>query len=102
MELAGANVVITGAASGIGRALAARVADQRPRALILADRDAAGLEQVGAELGALPVTTDVSREQEIVALVGRAREAGGPIDLFCSNAGIPGPGGGPECSDEEW
>ena len=32
----------------------------------------------------------------------RAREAGGPIDLFFSNAGVPGPGGGPEASDEEW
>jgi NAD(P)-dependent dehydrogenase (short-subunit alcohol dehydrogenase family) len=102
VELAGANIVITGAASGIGRALAARVAEQRPRALVLADRDEASLEQAAAELGALPVTTDVSQEKEIVALVERAREAGGPIDLFCSNAGIPGPGGGPECSDEEW
>ena len=47
------------------------------------------------------MTTDVSREQDIQALVARARELGGPIDLFCSNAGVGGPGGGPEVSDEE-
>ncbi len=102
VELAGANVVITGAASGIGRALAVRVANERPRALVLADLDQARLEQVAGELGAVAVVTDVSLEREIVALVRRAREEGGPVDVFVSNAGIPGPGGGPECSDEEW
>jgi NAD(P)-dependent dehydrogenase (short-subunit alcohol dehydrogenase family) len=48
------------------------------------------------------VQVDVSREEEIRQLVDRAREVGGPIDVFFSNAGIPGPGGGPEGSEEEW
>ncbi|HEY6399277.1 MAG TPA: SDR family NAD(P)-dependent oxidoreductase [Solirubrobacteraceae bacterium] len=102
MELVGANVVITGAASGIGRALGVRVADERPRALVLADLDQVGVERVAGELGAVAVRTDVSLEEDVVALVARAREEGGPVDVFVSNAGIPGPGGGPECSDEEW
>ena len=54
------------------------------------------------EVGGIAVRTDVGREEEIVALVERAREAGGQVDLFCSNAGIPGPDGGPEAADEEW
>ncbi len=102
MELAGANVVITGAASGIGRALAVRAAAERPRALVLADQNLEALQVVAGKLGAVAVDTDVAREAEIVALVQRARELAGPVDLFCSNAGIAGPGGGPECSDEEW
>jgi NAD(P)-dependent dehydrogenase (short-subunit alcohol dehydrogenase family) len=102
MELAGANVVITGAASGIGKALAARVAAERPRALVLADRDLDALDVVAAAAGAAAIGTDVGQEREIVALVESARIIGGPIDLFCSNAGVPGPGGGPECSDVEW
>ncbi len=53
------------------------------------------------EIGALAITTDVSREAEIIALVQAAREANGPIDLFFSNAGVPGPGGGPEAPDDE-
>ncbi len=57
---------------------------------------------MAGELGATAVRADVALEEEIVALVRRAREAAGPVDVFVSNAGIPGPGGGPECSDEEW
>jgi NAD(P)-dependent dehydrogenase (short-subunit alcohol dehydrogenase family) len=102
MELEGRNVVITGAASGIGRALAERIAQERPRSLVLADLDLPKVREVAQRLGALAVRTDVSREAEIRSLVEQARDAGGAIDLFCSNAGVPGPGGGPEASDEEW
>ncbi len=44
---------------------------------------------------------DVGREGDIQALIERARDHGGPIDLFYSNAGVPGPPGGPEAPDEE-
>jgi NAD(P)-dependent dehydrogenase (short-subunit alcohol dehydrogenase family) len=50
----------------------------------------------------LAIKTDVGKEQEIQALVSQARAAHGPIDLFCSNAGVPGPGGGPEGPNDEW
>src|SRR5438270_9537516 len=102
MELADRNVVITGAGSGLGRALAQRVAAEGPRALVLADLDLDAVQSVADGLGAVAVRADVGREQEIVALVARAREVGGPIDVFCSNAGVPGPGGGPEAADEDW
>src|SRR5947209_10892663 len=104
MELTDRSVVITGAGSGIGRALAERFAAERPRALILADVNQASVEEVAEALGerAVPVTVDVGREEEIRALVDRAREVAGPVDPFCSNAGVPGPGGGPEASDAEW
>lgn len=104
MELSGKSVVITGAGSGIGRALAQRFATEQPRALILADVNEAAVEAVAAALGdlAVAVSVDVSQEEQIRALVDRAREVGGPVDLFCSNAGVPGPAGGPEASDEEW
>jgi NAD(P)-dependent dehydrogenase (short-subunit alcohol dehydrogenase family) len=102
MELADRNVVITGAGSGIGRAMAIRFAAERPRAIVLADLDLVSVEEVAEEVGGVPVKADVGRESDIKALVERAREVGGPIDLFCSNAGIGGPRGGPEAPDEEW
>ncbi|MFZ0040451.1 MAG: SDR family oxidoreductase [Solirubrobacteraceae bacterium] len=100
MELAGKHVVVTGAASGIGRACSIRFAAEGAR-LVLADMHAERLDAVAADLGALAVPTDVSRESEIEALVQKAQSDGGPIDLFFSNAGIAGPPGGPEAPDGE-
>lgn len=104
MELTDRTVVITGAGSGIGRAMAERFAAERPRALVLADLDLASVEAVAESLGhlAVPLRTDVGREEEIEALVEKARSVAGAVDLFCSNAGIPGPGGGPEAPNAEW
>ncbi len=104
MELAQRNIVITGAGSGIGRAMAERFAAEAPRALMLADVNGEAVQELADSLGAVAtaVRADVGREEEILRLVDRAREVGGPIDLFCSNAGVPGPGGGPEAPDEEW
>jgi NAD(P)-dependent dehydrogenase (short-subunit alcohol dehydrogenase family) len=102
MELAGRTVVVTGAGSGIGRALVKRFAQESPKALIAADLNLEGAQAVAEEVGGVAVQVDVGQEEEILALIERAREAGGHVDLFCSNAGIPGPGGGPEAPNEEW
>jgi NAD(P)-dependent dehydrogenase (short-subunit alcohol dehydrogenase family) len=103
MDLADRTVVITGAGSGIGRALAERFAKEAPRALVLADINADAVEAVATEVGGVAVQTDVGREDEVNALIERAREVAGPIDVFFSNAGVGGPGGGPlEAPDEEW
>jgi NAD(P)-dependent dehydrogenase (short-subunit alcohol dehydrogenase family) len=102
MELTDRTVVITGAGSGIGAALARRFARESPRALVLADINQESAQAVADEVGGVAVGTDVGREEEIVALVDRAREVGGQIDLFCSNAGVPGPDGGPDAADEQW
>jgi len=102
MELAGRHVVVTGAGSGIGRALVGRFAAEGARAVVVSDLDLAAAESVAAEIGGMAVRADVGRDSEIQALVRRARDANGPIDLFCSNAGVAGPAGGPEAPDEDW
>ena len=102
MELTGANIIITGAASGIGRALAVTFAAEGAAQLWLADMNDEGTESVAAEIGgtATAVHLDVSDEAATIALVERAT-AESPLDLFCANAGI-GTGLGLEAPDEVW
>lgn len=103
MDVADKVVVVTGGASGIGRALARRFAAEGARGVAVADRDGAGATSVADEIGpqAMAAATDVSVESEVVDLVGRTEDRFGPIDLFCSNAGIA-TGGGAEAPDEAW
>ncbi len=102
MEAEGRQIVITGAAGGIGRALARRLAAESPRALVLADRDLAGARAIAAELGAMAVELDAGSEQSVRELIAQATAANGPVDIFISNAGVPGAGGGPEVDDAVW
>ncbi len=101
MELAERCIVVTGAASGIGRALALRFARERPRGLVLADlpRQRDALDALAASLGAgagderppvpaIAVPTDVADEAAVRALVAAAEARFGHVDVFCSNAGI--------------
>ena len=85
-------VVVTGAASGIGEALAGRFAAEGAH-LVIADVQEDALRTVARPIEAFPVRCDVSDESELAALVDAAEQRYGPIDLFCSNAGIIVPGG---------
>jgi NAD(P)-dependent dehydrogenase (short-subunit alcohol dehydrogenase family) len=88
MRIDNAVVVITGAANGIGYALAKRFKAQGVRGLALADLDARKIAAVSKEIGALGFACDVSQESDIQRVVRETEAAFGPIDLFCSNAGI--------------
>ena len=101
MQVKDRIVVVTGAASGIGRALAQRFAKDGAKLVVCADRNAEGVRAVAAEIGGIAFETDVSREADLQHLIETVEAEHGPIDLFCSNAGI-GYGGGVELSDERW
>jgi NAD(P)-dependent dehydrogenase (short-subunit alcohol dehydrogenase family) len=102
MELADRHVVVTGGGGGIGGALARAVAEQGARAVVVADRDLAAAEAVAEQVGGSALLFDAARESSVRELIARATEAGGPIDIFISNAGVPGDMGGPEAPDEAW
>jgi NAD(P)-dependent dehydrogenase (short-subunit alcohol dehydrogenase family) len=102
MEVADRHVVVTGAAGGIGRALVRRFAAEGARAVVAADLDLAGARSLAEEVGGLAVELDAGREDSVRGLIGEATDAGGPIDIFVSNAGVPGAMGGPEAADDSW
>jgi NAD(P)-dependent dehydrogenase (short-subunit alcohol dehydrogenase family) len=88
MRITGKVAVVTGAASGIGRALARRFVADGAKAVIAADLQEGPLRALAAECGAIPMVCDVTREADIEALVAETEAQYGPIDIFCSNAGI--------------
>ena len=100
-------VVVTGGGSGIGRALCLRFAREGAR-VVVADLAEDAARAVAREVGGLAVATDVGVEEQVAALVAETRRSVGPIDLFCSNAGIGrgtgfGDGAsGPFAPDADW
>ncbi|MGA2320818.1 MAG: SDR family oxidoreductase [Solirubrobacteraceae bacterium] len=102
MELADRHVVVTGGAGGIGSALVRRFSAEGVRAIVVADVDLERARSVAEEVGGVAVGFDAGRESGVRALIETAGEANGPIDIFISNAGVPGVRGGPEVPDETW
>ena len=101
MKLNDRIIVVTGAASGIGRAMAQRFAAEGAKLVVCADRDEAGAKETAAGIGGVAFKVDVAREAEIQTLIETVETEHGPIDLFCSNAGI-GVGGGAETPNDDW
>ena len=93
MDLDGKTAVVTGAANGIGAALATRFHQAGAR-VVLADRDVAPLERITSALNAqrpgsaVAVVADIGSEQGNVDLIHAAQEAFGFIHLFFANAGV--------------
>ncbi len=100
MELSNGIAVVTGGASGIGRALAKAFAAEGARHVVVADRDEAGAKAVAAQIGGRGVGLDVASEGEIRQMVATTEAEVGPIDLFMSNAGYV-TRGGLETSNED-
>src|SRR5215216_6473645 len=90
-RLEGQVAVVTGAASGIGAAIAERFVEEGSRCVVVDIQDEAG-EQIASKLGdsGTYVHADVSDEDQVAAAVGAALERFGRIDCMVNNAGILG------------
>ncbi len=101
MEVADKIIVVTGAASGIGRAMAERFHAEGAKKVVVADLDGEGAMRVAEQVDGWARTVDVSDEAQIADLIEETESRFGPIDLFCSNAGI-GLGKGIDEPPEVW
>lgn len=95
--------IVTGAASGIGRAVARRLAAAGAR-VVIADRDAQAAAILTSEIGerALAVGVDVSDAQAVSAMAGACREAFGDCTLLVNNAGFVQQGPFESLSVADW
>jgi len=105
-DFGGETAIVTGAARGIGRAIAERLGAEGA-AVALADRDADALAETAAELeerglDVEPVECDVSDLDDVVALVEGTVERFGGLDVLVNNAGIGSSGSIQEMDPEEW
>jgi NAD(P)-dependent dehydrogenase (short-subunit alcohol dehydrogenase family) len=94
-------IVITGAATGIGAALARRFQAEGAKGIAVAGLQEDLLRGVASDVNGLAVPCDVSNEEDIQDLVAEVESKLGPIDIFCSNAGIARMGD-EDSSNEEW
>ncbi len=101
MELKDKIIVVTGAASGIGRAMCLRFAQEGARHIACVDMNIEGAQKTASEIGGTAYLVNVGKADEINELINEVERNIGPIDLFCSNAGIS-VAGGVEVPDDDW
>ena len=102
MKIEGKRIVVTGAASGIGRALAHAFNDNGASKVVCADLNFEEAQNTADSFKGLAIKCNVGDENEIQDLVQESTDWMEGIDIFCSNAGIMGETGLLETSSEKW
>ncbi len=93
MDIRGKTIAVTGAGQGIGRALVERFHAEGAAKIAVLDLDGEAAEEVAAHVGGWGQGVDVRVDDDLVRAIDAIENDIGPIDLFCSNAGILAIGG---------
>ncbi len=107
MDIANRHVIVTGAAGGIGGAIARRLHAAGARGVVVADRDTAGVNALADELNdaransALAISADIGTTNEVTRLIDMAESRYGTVDLYAANAGVA-LGTDLETTDTDW
>ena len=88
MKIKDKIVVVTGGADGIGKALCERFHKEGAKAVIVADLNGEKAAAVAKSIGGKAYKCDVANEADIIRIIEETEKNIGPIDLFCSNAGL--------------
>src|SRR4030088_3533922 len=90
MQVAGKVVVVTGGASGIGKALCEAFHRAGAAKVVVGDSNPDGARAVATPINGAAFKCDVGKEKDILHVIEATEQQFGPIALFCSNAGIGG------------
>ena len=102
MQVKNKRVVVTGAASGIGKALAVAFKKAGAQSVIAVDINMEGAEETAKDVDGIAVKANVGQESDILNVIKKGNELSGGIDIFCSNAGIGGVHGFFDVKTEDW
>ena len=102
MQVKNKRVVVTGAASGIGKALAVAFKKAGALSIVAVDINIEGAEETAKDIDGIAVKANVGQESDILNVIEKGNEFSGGIDIFCSNAGIGGVHGFFDVKTEDW
>ena len=102
MKVSGKRVIITGAASGIGRALATAFHAADAKSIVCVDQNITQATIVAETISGFAIEANVGLEKDIIKVIDESNSLISGIDIFCSNAGITGMPGFLDVSTENW
>ena len=101
MHLKGKIIVVTGAGSGIGKALVQRFIAEGAKSVVAVDINSDNVQKTVDAFGCVGMSADVAKEDDVKRVIEDTERTIGPIDLFCSNAGV-GAGASEQSANVEW
>ena len=101
MEIKDKIIVVTGAGSGIGKALVEKFIAEGAKTVVGVDINVDTAQKTAAELGCVAMSADVAKEDDVRRVIEDTENTIGPIDLFCSNAGVAA-GASEQSANVEW
>ena len=102
MQIKDKRVVVTGAASGIGKALCEAFKNADAKSVVCVDMNIEGASETANDVDGLAIQANVGKEEDIINVIKESNDYSGGVDIFCSNAGIGGVHGFFEVKTSDW
>ena len=102
MDVKNKRIVVTGAASGIGKALCEAFHEAKAQSIVAVDMNLDGAQETADSVNGIAIKANVGSEEDTINIIEKSDEHAGGIDIYCSNAGIGGVPGFFEVNASDW